>query len=133
MLAYCMAMMACCKYMLIIGHIVYVCWQVVYVRWHGVSNECYRYVRNVAPQSAPLSLAMPLYRFRICDEQQHSSLIPRPSHVTLCLACPIRRLLFLLVCSQFRYEVNVSTHYEAGTFSSQLQYSMVQHTGTTVL
>ena len=52
----------------------------------------YRHVRNVVPQSAPLSLAMPLYRFRICGEQQHSSLIPRPSHVTLCLACPNRRL-----------------------------------------
>ena len=66
--------------------------RVVYECWHGVSNECYRYVRNVVPQSAPLSLATPLYRFRICDEQHLSSLIPRPSHVTLCLASPNRRL-----------------------------------------
>ena len=56
----------------------------------------YRHVRNVVPQSAPLSLATPLYRFRICGQQQHSSLIPRPSRVTLCLAHPSRRLLFLL-------------------------------------
>ena len=64
---------------------------------------------------APLSLAMSLYKSRICGQQQHSSLIiPRPSHVTLCLAHPSRRLLFLLACSQFRYEVNVPTHYEAG-------------------
>ena len=117
MLAYCIVMMAYCEYMLITArivyvcwqvvyecwhvvyecwHVVYVCWHVVYVCWHGVCNECYRNFRNVVPQSAPLSLATPLYRFRICGEQQHSSLIPRPSHVTLCLASPNRRLLFLL-------------------------------------
>ena len=69
MLAYCTVMMAYCKYMLIIGHIVHVCWHVVHVCWHGVCNECYRYVRNLVPQSAPLSLATPLYRFRKCGEQ----------------------------------------------------------------
>ena len=90
-------------------HVVYVCWHVVYVCWQGVyvgmlcpMNAIARHVRNVAPQSVPLSLATALYRFRICDQQHLSSLIPRPSRVTLCF-----------VSSQFRYEVNVQTHYEA--------------------